>query len=250
MLTFQDFEKAKMSEKSLLEFISLAISTHQNSDEYKIAKEADEYDRQKNVTIVNYVQTIWSSSGTPVEDFTAANNKITSNFFHRLNTQRCTYSLGNGVTFSDDKDGSIKAALGYDFDTALKKVGYFSLIHGISFGFWNYDKLHVFKLTEFVPFRDETDGRLRAGIRFWSISKSKPMIAVLYEEDGYTEFTMKTGDPTGKFEMSKPKRGYKQTIAATEADGEQVVNEENYDGVFPIVPLWSSDLHQSTLVGM
>lgn len=250
MLTFQDFEKAKSSEDALLNFVSLAISTHMDSDEYKIAKDADEYDRQRNTTIANYVQKIWTSTGEFVEDFTATNNKIASNFFHRLNMQRCTYSLGNGVTFSEDASQKTKAALGVDFDTKLKKGGYFALIHGISFGFWNMDRLHVFKLTEFVPLRDEMDGRLRAGIRFWRIDKDKPMIAVLYEEDGYTKFVMEAGDPAGKFVLAEPKRGYKQKVATTEADGDEVVGEENYDGALPIVPLWGSDLHQSTLVGM
>lgn len=250
MLTFQDFEEAKSSEDSLLNFVSLAISTHMASDEYKIAKDADEYDRQRNSTIANYIQKIWTSTGEFVEDFTATNNKIASNFFHRLNIQRCTYSLGNGVTFSEDASQKTKAALGTDFDTKLKKAGYFALIHGVSFGFWNMDRLHVFKLTEFVPLRDEMDGRLRAGIRFWRIDKDKPMIAVLYEEDGYTKFVMEAGDPAGKFKLAEPKRGYKQKVATTEADGDEVVGEENYDGALPIVPLWGSDLHQSTLVGM
>ena len=248
MLTFQDFEAQK--DVNLEGFIALAIGEHMNSPEYKTAVEADAYDRQQNVTIMEYVQKIWTSTGEFVEDFTATNNKIASNFFHRLNTQRCTYSLGNGVTFSEDASQKIKAALGVDFDTKLKKAGYFALIHGISFGFWNMDRLHVFKLTEFVPLRDEMDGRLRAGIRFWRIDKDKPMIAVLYEEDGYTKFVMKAGDPAGKFVLAKPKRGYKQKVATTEADGDEVVGEENYDGAFPIVPLWGSDLHQSTLVGM
>ena len=260
MLTYQDFLREK--DKNLPEFIAKAISEHRSSEEYKTAMVADEYDHQKNTTISNYVQTIWSSSGEPIEDFTAANNKITSNFFRRLNTQRCTYSLGNGITFADDPDGKIKKALGSDFDTRLKTAGYYALIHGVSFGFWNYDQMHVFKLTEFVPFWDEMTGSLRAGIRFWQIDENKPMIAVLYEEDGYTRFATSTEAVRGSndarqlvlvsgmaFREIEPKRAYKQKVNYTAASGDEVVGEENYSSL-PIVPLWGSELKQSTIVGM
>ena len=199
-------------------------------------------------------------TGTPVEDFTASNNKIASNFFHRLNTQRCTYLLGNGVSFSDNKediedlDGNIttvdltKEALGDDFDTDLKTAGYNALIHGVTFGFWNLDRLYVFPLTEFVPLWDEDDGTLRAGIRFWRIDKDKPLIAVLYEEDGYTKYKSKENIGVDLEEI-QPKKAYKIKVAKSEEGGEEVVGEENYSSL-PIVPLWGSKLKQSTLIGM
>lgn len=257
MLTFQDFEKATDKTR----FIETAISTHLNSDEYKIAKSADEYDHQRNELILNYVRLIFTMTGQPVEDFTASNNKLTSNFFHRLNTQRNTYLLGNGVSFSDHKEEQVdletgetttvdttKEKLGPRFDTALKTAGYNALIHGVTFGFWNLDQLHIFPLTEFVPFWDEDDGTLKAGIRFWRVDKNKPVIAVLYEEDGYTKY--KSKDPIGiSLEEVQPKRAYKLKVARSEADGEEVVGEENYSNL-PIVPLWGSKLKQSTLVGM
>ena len=51
------------------------------------------------------------------------------------------------------------------------------------------------------------------------------------------------------FEEIQPKRSYKITVSISEEDGEEVIGEENY-GILPIVPIWGSDLHQSTLVGM
>lgn len=256
MLTYQDFEAATDRER----FIAEAIKEHMGSAEYLLALDADEYDKQRNVTINNYIQTIFTAYGEPIEDFTAANNRITSNFFHRLNTQRCAYSLGNGVSFTDhvekvvDEQGiersvdRTKERLGNQFDTDLKKVGYKALIHGICFGFWNVNRLHVFPLTQFKPFWDEETGALRAGIRFWRLDPEKPMIAVLYAEDGYTKY--KSGDRDMDFtavdERPKP---YRTITARTVADGDYVVGEMNY-GSLPIVPLWGSDLHQSTLVGM
>lgn len=256
MYTYQDF----IDDGGGNQAIANAITHHLNSDMYKIAKSADEYDHQRNETIVNYVRMIFTMTGTPVEDFTASNNKLCSNFFHRLNTQRCTYLLGNGVSFSDHKEETIgedgvavttdttKEKLGSRFDTDLKKAGYNALIHGVSFGFWNVDRLHVFPLTEFVPLWDEETGTLRAGVRFWRLDDAKPMIAVLYEEDGYTKFKSKSKVGIDLEEIV-PKRPYKVTVSITEEDGEEVIGEENY-GSLPIVPLWGSDLHQSTLVGM
>lgn len=254
MLTYQDMLK----EPNRNAFVRKAISIHRSSDMYKTAVTADHYDHKLNETILNYIRTIFTLSGSPVEDFTASNNKICSNFFHRLNTQRCTYLLGNGVSFSDNivdvqqedgtmtKEDTTKEFLGDRFDTDLKNLAYMALIHGVSFGFWNVDRLHVFPLTEFVPLWDEETGALRAGIRFWRIDAEKPMLAVLYEEDGYTKYKADNGLDLIPIQE---KRAYRQTVRTTEADGEEVVGESNYSSL-PVIPLWGSSLHQSTLVGM
>lgn len=257
MYTYQDFIK----EPSVIGAMQTAIQKHINSDFYKTAKTADEYDHQRNVTILNYVKTIFGTFGTPIEDFTASNNKICSNFFHRLNTQRCTYLLGNGVSFTDNKTEEVqedgrrvtvdqtKELLGNKFDTDLKNLAYDALIHGVAFGFWNVDRLHVFPVTEFVPLWDEDDGSLRAGVRFWQIDKNKPTIAVLYEEDGYTKYKSKGGGNSLEFEEIQPKKSYKFTVQTSEVDGEEIIGESNY-GSLPVVPMWGSRLKQSTLVGM
>ena len=256
MLTFQDFEAATDKKG----FISLAIQEHLGNPAYKTARTADLYDHKLNETINNYVRTIFTLTGTPVEDFTAANNKIPSNFFHRLNTQRCTYSLGNGLSFTRkeeriDEDGNVtmidltKEALGPQFDTDIKDAGYKALIHGVSFCFWNVDKLYVFPLTQFVPLWDEETGALNAGIRFWRLAPEKPLYVVLYEIDGYTKYKSTNDSDTALVEI-QPKRSYRTTISRIPSTGEEsVIGEDNYSSL-PIVPLWGSNLHQSTLVGM
>lgn len=260
MITYQDYLKAvvnpdgSVSEEKLAGFIAYAIGAHKASDDYEIAKTADLYDRQKNKTINEYVRTIFTLAGAPVEDYTASNNKISSNFFHRLNTQRCTYSLGNGLSFANDPDGKKKDALGIKFDKAVFDAGYKALIHKVSFGFWNLDKLHVFPFTEFCPLWDEQDGTLKAGIRFWQIDDTKPLSAVLYEIDGYTRFESveKSDNGTGKqteLHVVGEKRPYKFIVRFNEAGDEEIVGESSYSAL-PIVPFWGSKLHQSTLVGM
>ena len=241
MFTYQDF----IAEQNVKKALNEAINAHLNSNDYKAAKDADLYDHQRNKTIYEYVHMIFSLTGAPIEDFTASNNKIASNFFRRLNTQRVTYLLGNGISFAENE--KLKDQLGDKFDTKLKNLAYYALIHGVAFGFWNVSGIHVFKLTEFMPLWDEETGALRAGIRFWQIDEHKPMFAVLYEEDGFTKY--KSNVSNGEFEEIQPKRAYQITVRQSVADGEEVIGEDNY-GILPIIPMWGSELKQSTLIGM
>lgn len=246
--TFQDFQTST----NIPQFIASAIENHRGSADYRIAKTADLYDAQKNTTINDYVKQIFTLSGNKVQDYTASNMKIASNFFHRLNTQRCMYSLGKGVSFisaGESGEDKTKERLGDHFDHDLQNLAYYALIHGVSFGFWNLDHLYCFPLTEFVPFWDEYDGTLKAGARFWRLATDKPMTVVLYEEDGYTKFQSQD-DADGVLVQIEEKRAYIERIAAAPADiSEEIVGVENYSSL-PIVPLWGSKLHQSTLVGL
>lgn len=248
ILTYQEFEKAT----NVPQFVLSAIQSHKASDEYRLALLADEYDAQRNTTIYNVAQMIYNAQGVQVEDFTASNAKIASNFFNRLNTQRCLYSLGNGVSFIDpyeaaegDAKDETKEALGKGFDHVIVEAAYHALIHGRNYLYWADERVYEFEMTEFVPLVDENDGRLRAGIRFWQLDETKPMTAVLYEQDGYTTYRSSS---KGLEEVEK-KRAYKVTYEYTDAGDEIVVGEENYNTI-PIVTLYATRLKQSTLVGM
>lgn len=210
---------------------------------YRTAFDAEEYDRQRNVTILSYQKLLYTLAGKAVPDNYSANYKIASNFFNRFVTQENQYLLGNGVTL---KDKSSKEKLGRNFDQILQRAGRNALVQGVCFGFWNLDHLEVFKLTEFVPLYDEENAALMAGIRFWQISAEKPLRATLYELDGYTDYLRgKNGDVT----VQNAKREYKQLIRESKADGTEIYGGENYPG-FPIIPLWGNPHHQSELVGL
>lgn len=255
MLTYQDFVEAGDANRE--GFVLEAIERHKSGKAYRTARMADAYDRQENTTVNAYVQKVFDITGSKLVDFTASNNKIASNFFHRLNTQRTMYSLGHGVSFIDvDEAGgedATKAMLGTHFDHDLRCLAYNALIHGVCFGFWNLDRLFVFPLTEFCPLWDECDGTLKAGIRFWRIDQSRPMQVVLYEADGYTRYRSRqdaNGTANERLEAVDEKRPYIEKTSYTPADGiEQVIGGENYSAL-PVVPMWGSKLHQSTLVGM
>ena len=259
MKTYQDFLKAR-EQGTELDFIKNVINEYRSSDEDRIALDADEYEAERNITILQFVKWLWNSAGQKVPDFTAANNKICSNFFHRLTTQRVAYSLGNGVSFNKTEkrvvDGKtvtvdvIKEKLGKKFDTILYKAAHYARIHRACYLFWNLDHANYFKLTEFCPLFDEDDGTLRVGIRFWSLDwNQRPVTVVVYEEDGYTKYKTKKDSKGLDLAEYEPKRAYKQVIAHNDVDPDEIVSESNYSAL-PIVPLWGSKHRQSDLVGM
>lgn len=260
MKTYQDYELFKERGQEL-DFIKAAINEYRASPEYKIAIDADEYEAERNITIMEFMRLIFNNSGQQVVDFTAANNRVASNFLHRLVTQRVAYSLGNGISFANAekvyKDGKwtvqdkTKETLGKDFDTVLYDAGIYARLHRVSYLFWNLDHADIFKATEFCPLFDEYDGSLRAGIRFWSLDwNNRPATVVVYEQDGYTKYRSRK-DTKGVADLVEyePKRAYKQKIAHNEVDPDEVVGESNYI-YLPIVPFWGSKHRQSDLVGM
>ena len=243
MKTYQDLQAAGESEQNRISFLRAAIGEHKKSAMYRIAFDAEEYDRQRNVTILSYQKLLYTISGQAVPDNYSANHKVASSFFNRFVTQENQYLLGNGVTLEDERN---KARLGEDFDSILQQAGRHALVQGVSFGFWNLDHLEVFRLTEFVPLYDEENAALMAGIRFWQIDANKPLRATLYEMDGYTEYLQ---PKNGKMTVLREKRPYRQIIRESEVDGTEILDGENYPG-FPILPLWGNLHHQSDLVGM
>ena len=249
--TFQTFQQAQQDGR-LKDFLWDFIQQHKSSPQVAGktgAAAADLYDRQKNPGAEQfataYADMLKKLSKNTRQDVVRP-DMVKSNLFRRLNKQRAAYSLGNGVTFADKQTD--KEKLGQTFDEQVFKAGYFALIHGESFGFWNFDHLDVFKLTELAPLYDENTGVLRAAVRFWQLNPDTAIKVVLYEEDGYTEYKSQERGAS-PLEESVKKRGYLTTTVTTAVGGEESVTEYNY-GSLPIVPLWGSDLHQSTLVGL
>ena len=247
-------------ENNLIDFLTSAISEYRSSADYRTALDADEYEAERNSTIMNYAKMLYTIEGRKVPDFTSDNNRIASNFLHRLITQRVAYSLGNGISFSGAKseviDGkrvnvdATKELLGKDFDTLMYNAVYYARLHKVSYVMWNLDHADMFKMTEFLPLFDELDGSMRAGIRFWSLDwDQRPVTVVLYEEDGYSKYRTKEGSKGLDLVLFEPKRAYVQQIAHNNVDPDVVVGESNYSRL-PIQPMWGSKHKQSDLVGM
>lgn len=243
MKTYQDFlEVAEKSDRERMEFVLSAINNHKDSDLYKQAVIAKEYDAHRNVTIANFQKLLYTLNGNVIPDNYSPNYKLRSNFFAIFITQETQYLLGNGVTLKKDEN---KEKLGAGFDTRLQDAAHDALVGGVSYGFWNLDHLEVFDVTEFVPLLDEENGALRAGIRFWQVCTSKPLRATLFESDGYTQYIRRSGE---EMMILEPKRGYVAVEATSEIDGTELLAYQNYPG-FPIIPMYGNRARQSELVG-
>ena len=241
MVTYQDLEK--LNEDEVMTFVRETIGKHKASKEYREADIAEQYNKKRNKTIIDYQKLLYTVTGEAVPDNWSANFKLCSNFFNRFVTQENQYLLGNGVQWEEETTSD---KLGKDFDTQLQDAGEKALVHGVSFGFWNMDHLEVFSFLEFAPLFDEETGALKAGIRFWQIDASKPLRATLYELDGYTDYIWRPGEDG---QVLNEKRSYNLTIKGTDIDGMEIVDGENYK-TFPIVPLYGNKQKQSEFVGM
>lgn len=241
MFIYSEYKKIKDKDGAKRAFIAEAIGKHRSSSEVQTAHEADLYNEQKNPFIFKFIKSWYDH-----EEFDAV--PLPSNFFFNLNTQRCAYSLGNGLTFTDQK---VKEKLGKKIDNVIFKGAYNALIHGRSFFFFNVNEVATFALTEFVPVvDDENTDVLRAGIRFWRVGDDTDQgasFAVVYEEDGFTKYK---GDYSySAFKEYIAKQPYKKKIETSKAFGERVSGGENY-GKLPIIQMWGSKLEQSTLCGL
>ena len=241
ILTFNDLVEIGENERDRMEFVLDAIQDHKGSDLYKTAYDAELYYKHQNPTIMRFQKFVYNSFGAKVPDIWSPNNKIASNWYNYFTTQAVSYLLGNGVTL---KKESNKDKLGKDFDKRVQDCATAAKNGGVGFGFWNYDHLEVFKLTEFVPLYDEDDGGLKAGIRFWQIDDSKPLRATLYELDGYTDYIKRKDEDVS---VLKEKRAYTQIVRKNDIEGETILDGAPPAG-FPIVPLWNIN-RQSDLVG-
>ena len=251
MYTYQDLMLVRDDVGERMKFVRSCIEAHKQTDLFKNAITAYEYDKGLNTTIMEYQKLLYTVTGKVVPDNWSANFKLASKFFNRFVVQENQYLLGNGVTWTNDATAD---KLGDDFDEKLQKIGKDALVGGVAFGFFNVDHLDVFPITEFVPLYDEENGALRAGIRFWQVDDTKPLRATFYEEDGYTDYIWGKKVYSGASystvdEEMHPKRKYILKTRTTEADGTEIYDGENYPS-FPIVPLWGNPHKQSELVGL
>lgn len=250
MTTYEDLLDVINDEQKRIAFIQNAIFDYKASKFYKEGVVAYEYFCKRNKTIVEYQKLLYTLSGEAVPDNFSANYKFCNAFFTIFVMQENSYLLGNGVTFNEDMT---KDRIGGDrFDNALFDLAEYALWGGVSYGFFNLDHIEAFKMTEFVPLVGEEDGALHAGIRWWQIDETKPLRATLYEEDGYTDYIWRVNRTTQSFEdgaILHNKRPYVQIVQTTAADGEEIMDGENYPG-FPIIPLWANKAHQTELTGL
>ena len=242
MITYQDYLNVGQDDAARMDFVLEVIATHKRSGLYKEAVDAENYYRRKNTTITEYQKLLYTISGEAVPDNFSANYKLCSGYFQRFVIQQVQYLLGNGISWNEEGTAE---RLGEKFDSQVQKIARDAQIGAVAFGFWNYDHLEAFKVTEFAPVFDEEDGSIKCGVRFWQIDKSKPLRATFYELDGYTEYIWR--DAGG--EILVPKRTYIQTQRTLPSGDVEIIDGYNYPS-FPVVPMWANENHQTELVGI
>lgn len=245
MKTYQDLTAVGKDESDRMEFVLSAIADHKNSDEYRTARDAEEYYANRNVTMARYRKVLYNTLGQAVPDLISPNYKLSHGFFRRFVIQEVQYVLSNGVIF---EKGETKGKLGKNFDNQIQRAAKKALIDSVSFGFWNYDHLEVFGFADtkkepgFAPLYDADTGILRAGIRYWE-SNSQSSRFTLYEEDGYTEYIKRKDED---MEVLTEKQPYIKTTKRTDIGGVEDVEGSNYPG-FPIIPFYANDIKESEL---
>ena len=260
MITYQDYEKAQDKTK----WLQSAINKYRGSGEYKKAIEEQEYMAGRNTSILTMMRLIYDMAGRPENNFTASNVKIRNRLIHRLVTDRCSYSLGNGVSFANKQEEIVngqktmvdqtKETLGDNFDQAVYQWGYWAQGNGASYLYvhmghdqekWEYT---LFKKSEFLALYDEKTGALRGGIRFWSIEWGKrPITAILYTETGYTRYeTPQDRYSVSALEQVEDEKPYVETVEISDAYGEEVTGSVSLS-TLPIFPLYSGENRESAL---
>ena len=241
MKTYQDWlEVADKSESERINFVKTAITEHKASRAFKEAVVGEDYFNGMNTTIRRLEKFIFNAKGQAVPDYISANHKIANRFFYRDVLQATSVLLGNGVSWSNDGTDDM---LGKAFHKDLMKVVRLAQTEGTSFAFWNLNHMEVYSLSDFVPFYDEEDGALKAGIRFWQIADNKPLRATVMELDGYEEYIFKDGNG----DVYREKQAYKQKTLTSKADGTEIYAGENYP-TFPVIPCYANDTKTSEIL--
>lgn len=245
MITYQDLLAAGDGEQNKIDFVYKVINDWQTTEIYKKAIETRAYYASEDVEILKFQKFLTKVTGEQIPDLWSANYKITSNFLERFITQKVQTLLGNGVTWNNEETADKLGTKEKPFDSQLKELGENASNDSVSFGFFNVDHVDVFQLREFAPLFDEEDGAIKAGVRFWQIDAEKPLRAVLFELDGYTEYIWRKGSgEKANGEIFKPKTAYKKLIREAPIGGAEIYDYMNYPE-FPIVPFWNNKHRQS-----
>ena len=81
--TYQDLLDVGQNEKGRMDFVLSAIQEHKQSEQYRVARDAELYASGRNATIMNYQKLLYTLSGNAVPDNYTANHKCASGFFKK-----------------------------------------------------------------------------------------------------------------------------------------------------------------------
>lgn len=250
--TYQDWMRQPDKVRAALS----VVSSYRHSDDFEKAGIAQRYYFAENDAVshkvvlrAGVVETDVKQDGKPtgekkqtVTNEEIPGNRIYSDFFRRFVLQESQYLLGNGVTLDEEA----KARLGNGFDTALAQMGVWALVHGVCWGYWNYDHIEVLRAytdeySGFVALLDEITGAAMVGVQFWQLSRNKPLMIRVFETDGVTLM----GQVDEGMQIIEEKRPYKQTVFH-DSTGSMVIGGENYN-LLPVIPLYANEMKRTEL---
>lgn len=230
MYTFQDLEKIGDNEEQRIQFITACITDFKNSKLYEFGAEAKQYYEGENPHIAKAEKVVYDMLGNAHADHISPNHKIYSRYVFSAITEGTQYLLGNGVSFDDD---AVKDKLGKEFDTIMQNLADDAQVYGCAWGYWDGTKLNLLPFLQVVPLPDEYDGSVKAVIRFWQIATDKPLMAVLYEIGGYTEYIQETGE---NMKIKQKFTKYPKTAYSNDLESE-IEEYQNYPAL-PVIPLY------------
>lgn len=231
-ITYQKFVREATTPEKTADFIRRAIHAHEDSDAYKEAAISRRYYNGENVTISERQNYIYGEDGTRYKDIWSPNHKVKSHFYQMAVDSRTSYLSANGVTFSNPETKSRLGTPDKPLDTQVFLAAMEAYIGGRSYSFFNNDHIEIFTRETYAELKDDTDGRMRGGLRYWRLASDTPLNVFLFLEDGYTVFTETDAH---EFIVKSPKRAYRQIIVKS-GIGETVTDGEPYP-FLPIVPL-------------
>lgn len=240
ILTYSDLQACGDDEEKRTRFVLNAINEHKDSPEYKTALTAHDYYKKRNPDIARLEKVIYDMKGMAHKDLVSPNHKLRNGYYPAIINQTVSHLLANGVGFSDPE---IKNKFGRNFDGVLRKMAVDAKNSGVSYGFYNGEKVIHFPFLEFKAIPDDITGAIVSGVRFTQIDEKKPLVATLYEPDGYTEYTRYKNE----FEITRPKTAYIVNKVSNAVEGVYGVHEGNFSRL-PIYPLYNVS-HQSEIIG-
>lgn len=248
MLTYQDFLAAGDDVNAVGDFILKVIADHESSPQFKTGQIAGEFYRHHDPYQEKIEKIIYDANGNAMPDKYSPNHKLAANWHFIFTAEMVGHLLGNGISFDDP---TIKEKLGgSEFDTALQNLLTYAANDGESYALVTENKVIPMcfacdnRIPHFAGLPDETDGRLKAGVRYWRIAPDKPLMAELYTIDGWYQF--RENDTSG-LTMTKDLTKYHVTTVSNAVQGDYIIESEN-NSELPIVPM-SYINHQSSIIG-
>ena len=250
--TYQDWLAA--SDTDRIAMLEKIVRDYKASDDFRSGLTANEYFRTDNTEVRNKM--LMQPRAVEYKDKNGrtrkksqpvkiAGNRVRSGFFPRFVIQQNQFLLSNGVTL-DNAD--LKKRLGLGFDKQLERCGEKALLHGVCWGFWNYDHLEIIEavkdgLSGAVALLDEETSEPMVLVQFWQINNNRPLYLRVFSPDGVVKYRM------GKEELEEIPDTRRPYVVRTQSDayGPVEITGENYGGRLPVVPLWASEERRSEL---